>query len=356
MSQGVVGLRPNSPLRASIPARPRWLAAVPHAWLLGGRRLNGCIAKRRICVVADCHAGELRQAPDEIDTSSASPVIRARAAIKRGFVNLHTAPVQSWKSDTMTTAHDAIATLQAAGAGAGLAEAHDLLASVHWAESNLPQTEVHLGQALQHARTAGDEQAESRFRAWLATLSQSRSTFPDLGLRTTLASSTQISGMVEMLAGDPVAAEAEFRRGDEIFTEMGERLYRTTSAPLLARALFEQGRLDEADRYVTRAAEIAGDDEASRSEWGAVRARLLSTAGEHEQAARLAQEVVDITAASGEPQQHGDALFDLGAVLHVAGGKEGARTALVAAEDVYRAKGVVPALDTVARARAELGD
>jgi ATP/maltotriose-dependent transcriptional regulator MalT len=196
---------------------------------------------------------------------------------------------------------------------------------------------------------------DGNFDAARGLVAESKSILSELGLRTTLASATQISGMVEMLAGDAKAAETEYRLGDDMFADMNERLYRTTSAPLLARALFEQGRLEEADRYVTLAAEIAGDDVSSKAEWGAVRARLLSRGGTHADAEHLAREVVDIAATSGEPQQHADSLMDLGQILLAAGKPDEGVVALRQARTLYQQKGVQPRLDEVRRVLQRAG-
>ena len=61
------------------------------------------------------------------------------------------------------------------------------------------------------------------------------------------------SGPIEMLAGDPVAAEAELRRDYETLDRLGERNYITTVAVYLAEALYRQGRYADADTFASSA-------------------------------------------------------------------------------------------------------
>src|SRR5439155_15319162 len=78
---------------------------------------------------------------------------------------------------------------------------------------------------------------------------QARATWEDLGMRLDLAGSNQNFGWVELLAGDPAAAEREFRAGYELSQRMGETGYLSTTAGFLAEALYRQGRDEEALRY-----------------------------------------------------------------------------------------------------------
>src|SRR5262249_20732094 len=53
--------------------------------------------------------------------------------------------------------------------------------------------------------------------------------------------------MIEMLAGDPAAAETVLRKGYERLEAMGEKAFLATTAALLAQAVYAQGRDREAD-------------------------------------------------------------------------------------------------------------
>ena len=60
------------------------------------------------------------------------------------------------------------------------------------------------------------------------------------------AASALAYGDIELLAGDYEAAERELRDGSEALERMGERGYRSSVAAFRARALYGQGRLNEA--------------------------------------------------------------------------------------------------------------
>ena len=64
-------------------------------------------------------------------------------------------------------------------------------------------------------------------------------------------------GLVTRLADDPIAAERELQRGYEVEKRIGRTTYFTTIAALLARALYAQGRYEEADRLSRESEEAA---------------------------------------------------------------------------------------------------
>ena len=79
--------------------------------------------------------------------------------------------------------------------------------------------------------------ASKRGRGWMT-----------LGMRLELAGAAQAFGWVELLAGDPVAAEREFRAGYELSERMGETGYFLDCGGL-AEALYAQRRDEEALHY-----------------------------------------------------------------------------------------------------------
>ncbi|MDP9284713.1 MAG: AAA family ATPase, partial [Actinomycetota bacterium] len=90
---------------------------------------------------------------------------------------------------------------------------------------------------------------------------QARATWEDLGMRLELAGSGQNFGWVELLAGDPAAAEREFRASYELSERMGETGYLSTTAGFLAEALYAQGRYEEALRYTKEGERAAAADD-----------------------------------------------------------------------------------------------
>ena len=99
----------------------------------------------------------------------------------------------------------------------------------------------------------------------------------DLGRSVVAASTSQQSCEVEMLAGDPAAAERELRRDFDELLEMGEKYFLSTAAGELARAVYAQGRYAEAEELTLMAEELsAGDDLTSQALWRSVRAKALA--------------------------------------------------------------------------------
>ena len=77
-------------------------------------------------------------------------------------------------------------------------------------------------------------------------IEESRALARDLGLMWQAAVQELLSGYVELLAGDPVAAERDMRTAEEAFREIGEGWFLSTVAVDLPRAVYEQGRYDDA--------------------------------------------------------------------------------------------------------------
>ncbi len=70
----------------------------------------------------------------------------------------------------------------------------------------------------------------------------------ELGQRVQYAAISQPAAVIELLAGDPAAAERMLREADEILAAAGERGYRSTVSAMLGLALSQQGRHEEAER------------------------------------------------------------------------------------------------------------
>jgi tetratricopeptide (TPR) repeat protein len=167
-----------------------------------------------------------------------------------------------------------------------------------------------------------------------------RTILEDLGLRVTAAVSAEIYGLVELLAGDPEAAERELRAGYETLERLGARRSLSNVSPTLAQALFAQGRDDDALRMTEVAEQVsAPDDRVPQVQWRAARARVLARRGDVEQAERLAREAVAIAEATPEfLVLHADALVDLAHVLVAAGRAGDAASAAAHALELYARK------------------
>jgi tetratricopeptide (TPR) repeat protein len=102
------------------------------------------------------------------------------------------------------------------------------------------------------------EAVRGRFVPAREILDSARVTLQELGLSTELHELGDYAGMIELLAGDPLAAETHFRAALDGFTTLGVGPGAGQAAALLARALVEQGRDAEAIEHTRFAEEHAG--------------------------------------------------------------------------------------------------
>ncbi|MGN6380625.1 MAG: AAA family ATPase [Gaiellales bacterium] len=147
---------------------------------------------------------------------------------------------------------------------------------------------------------------------------------------------------VSVMAGDFDRAERHLRRGRRQLQRLGERAVLASTEGYLAQVLLLTGRDAEADRAARRCARLASAaDAGAQREWRRVRARVLSARGQHRRAVALAQEAVEIVAATDHLNSQGDGLVDLAIVLAAEGSDREAAAALDSGIDRYQAKGNV---------------
>ena len=297
-----------------------------------------------------------------------------------------------WSASVLQEAERAIPQLERAGAHRALAKAWRLLGSVHGTACRYADAERAVEQSIQHARLAGDRRQEIRnlpayataalygpmpaplaiqrceeildqapgdlraegiVRCTLAQLNamlgrfdqarveyrRGREIFTQLGGRLLIASTSLDSGRVELLAGNPEEAISQLRPDHNALEEMGERYLRSTIAGLLGVAELEAGMLAEADAHA-RACELlaAPDDVEAQALWRSLRARLLAAAGDPHAGEPLARDAVELTLTTDGITMQAGALLDLARVLFAAGrGEEAGRTAAEAMA-LYRRK------------------
>jgi class 3 adenylate cyclase/tetratricopeptide (TPR) repeat protein len=218
-------------------------------------------------------------------------------------------------------------------------------------------------------RGLADRQAEAFVRCSLARLRAMQGDFPEarelladarrmrdeLGPNVMSPVTSLHSSRVEMLAGDPEAAERDLRVDFEKFSAMGEKYLLPLVAALLARAVRGQGRYDEALELTETAEELADDDDVEpQAIWRCVRAQLLVKGGEFSAAEHLAQEAVEMLERIEAPDLHGDCLVALAEVLAEQGRPDDARAALRKAFDLYGLKGNMVSADRALALDAEL--
>jgi class 3 adenylate cyclase/DNA-binding winged helix-turn-helix (wHTH) protein len=192
---------------------------------------------------------------------------------------------------------------------------------------------------------------EGRFDHARELIDSSSAVFEDLGLTlTTVAGHDR--ALVELLAGDPVAAEQSLRAGFSTLEQMGESNLLATSAAYLAQALLAQRRDEEAERFARLSDELAtADDLLTQVLWRGVLARTLVGRDSLEEAEEIARDAVALSERTDFITHKGDALVDLAIVMSQAGHPEQARVALADGLRLYRQKGNSAA---AGKARAEL--
>jgi len=178
---------------------------------------------------------------------------------------------------------------------------------------------------------------------------RARSMLDDLGHSVRTAQSSSDLASIELLAGDPAAAESAMRVDYETVVRMGTTYFLSSMAGLLARAVRAQGRDQEA-LELTRAAEAAAadDDVDAQVLWRSIRAPILARAGKIAEAQSLARAALDRARQTEMPGLHGLALVEFATVLHVAGRVDEACAAVGEAIAIYAAKG-----DIVSTARSK---
>jgi tetratricopeptide (TPR) repeat protein len=144
---------------------------------------------------------------------------------------------------------------------------------------------------------------------------------------------------LELLTGDPAAAAAFGREAMSIYDEIGERSFASTAAGILAQALYELDRLDEAEEWASRADKLgASDDAITQMLWRQVRAKVLARRGEHAEAERLARDALAIGAETDMLNPVADTYADLGEVLALASRADEAAAAFAEALARYERK------------------
>jgi ATP/maltotriose-dependent transcriptional regulator MalT len=184
-----------------------------------------------------------------------------------------------------------------------------------------------------HAMQGDFAEARERYRT-------SRHTLEDLGWAFDAAIVSLDSGPIELLAGDPAAAEAELHRDYEALRTMGDRNFVALTAALLAEALYRQGRIDEAEEPAAYAEEVASsDDLGAQVLWRTVRAKLRARSGAFDEARTLVDEACRLIESTEDPSGQADVLVDAAEIARLAGDEQGAMDALQKAQDRYAAKG-----------------
>jgi ATP/maltotriose-dependent transcriptional regulator MalT len=176
--------------------------------------------------------------------------------------------------------------------------------------------------------------------------------FEELDLRVDASTLCLSSAHVELLAGDPEAAERELRRGYDHLDALGERYLLSSIAGLLAEALVAAGRFAEAEDAALATEELADESDVdAQSLWRTTRAKILAQRGSLVEAEALAREAVALLAPTDGVVTKVSALADLARILVIAGRDEEALALIGEAREMAELKGspvMVDRLDELA--------
>jgi predicted ATPase/class 3 adenylate cyclase len=188
-------------------------------------------------------------------------------------------------------------------------------------------------------------------------LDAAQATFEELGLTFDLANAVSlVRAQVEMLSGDPAAAELALRPGIEFLRAHGSTGVLSDRAAFLSRILYEQGRYDEALEFVEMADRSAARGDMEPQLWfRGVRAKLLARMGESEAAERAAREVVEMAECTDWLNFQGDVFMDLAEVLRLSGRPTEAADAAERAAERFERKGNIVAAGWARDLLLELG-
>jgi ATP/maltotriose-dependent transcriptional regulator MalT len=182
-------------------------------------------------------------------------------------------------------------------------------------------------------------------------IDRARALLEDVALTVWMAGPlTQMAGVVELSAGDPAAAERHLRWGYETLSEVGEMAWQHTLIALLAEAVREQERYDEAEELARKAEEMAGGEDVwSQVLWRGVVARVRARRGEVEAAEDLIREALALVDDTDSIELEGMALLACADIREVAGRHAEAAEAAEAAMRLFERKGDVLAVRRAAR-------
>jgi class 3 adenylate cyclase/tetratricopeptide (TPR) repeat protein len=321
-------------------------------------------------------------------------VTELRARIDRMWARREFGPPR-WLDEMRAEVEPLIPILEARGDDLGLTKGLQLLASGCEYEGRHGDAEALLRRALDAARAANDplevaevlgeflftlphgptpveealgsaqelaSQADKdlRFQGWAlgvrAQLEAMRSHFAlarelaareddvlgELGMHWSFFLGAYNNWMIEMLAGRPDAAEeAARRRLDQ--QDLSDVMTKWGTDALLATALCEQGKYDEAQTLAIRWEGRDGDDQDGRIRWSGVRARISAELGRLDEAVRHARTGVSVAGDTDRLNIRAAASTELARALRRSGDVVGANVAFDQALGLYDRKGNIAA-------------
>jgi class 3 adenylate cyclase/tetratricopeptide (TPR) repeat protein len=160
---------------------------------------------------------------------------------------------------------------------------------------------------------------------------------------------------MELLAGDPIAAEAYARRSYEWLRASGDLAHSSTAAGDLAIASLALGRTEDAHRFAAECRETsASDDMVNQFIWRAVEARLLADEGRLVEALDLIREAARWAEQTDMLREQTEIALEEADICRMAGRTEDARSALGRARDAAERKGATVLVERADRRLEEL--
>jgi predicted ATPase/DNA-binding SARP family transcriptional activator len=354
-------------------------------------------------------AGDLESADTALSegaevAAASAPAIAARIRVLRADIrNLQGEP----HVETLADCAAAAAVLESADDVDGLAEALTVAGRLRFWLGDIPASHAVLERAISCARQSGNHRAQMRASHWLAVtfsllaipadtgvtrteqlladaggdrwaeadllkplcvlyahvgraadaraaIDRSQSIFAGFGAKLALTESAIPAAVTGLIIGDPAAAERYARRGLEACRAMSGHHYAKDLSALLAEALYEQGRFDEARQLIDEAS--AEPSPATVFSTGLIEAKLLARRGQFAAARELVGKAGAVPSTTSLPQPLADMLRATAEVERLAGAPGRAAASLRAALDIYeRQRATAPAGQTRA-ALASLGD
>jgi tetratricopeptide (TPR) repeat protein len=179
-----------------------------------------------------------------------------------------------------------------------------------------------------------------RFDEARERLERSKALWRELGLRYELSEAHAAGAQMEMLAGDPAAAERELRAAIDVVAGMGSTRYEALYRMRLIHVLIELGRDADARAELESQRERIGAWPGGKM----AHARLLAREHRSEEAVALAREATHALAGSDDLTARAGMLIHLAEVLRMGGDAAGAAQALADAVMLHEEKGnVLPA-------------
>jgi class 3 adenylate cyclase/tetratricopeptide (TPR) repeat protein len=197
-----------------------------------------------------------------------------------------------------------------------------------------------LVEAAGRAGIAFADAMQGRIEDARGQISASRSILKELGQRLNYGATSIDEGEIELMAGDPEAAERVMREGFELLESIGETGYLSTLAAQLAEAIYMQKRYEEAERFSEISEQNAApEDLASQASWRSARAAVLAQRGDAAKAEGLAREAVDIARRTDHLNLHAGSLLAFADVLAIRGRPAQAIQVIEEARVLYDRKG-----------------